>query len=222
MRWRYPRGLLAPAQFIGVAERSGLIHALNRAVLAMACRQQRHWRQQGLRLRVGVNITCEELQRARFCEEVLQCLEAHGLDGAAMELEITETAVMSDAERNARTLAAIKAAGMRIAVDDFGTGYSSLNYLKRLPVDTFKIDRSFVADMVNDRVDADIVKTVIALARSLKLGTAAEGVEIAAQQALLSEFGCDEVQGLLICPPVDAKRLERLLIRAQSGAVSPL
>jgi len=211
-RWPDGNGAwIPPAEFIPVAERSGLIHILGQNMLRLACRQCRAWRDEGLDVRVAVNVSALELQREDFVDTTRRTLEECGLPGEFLEIEITETAVMADAEGNIATLSALKSQGVHIAIDDFGTGYSSLSYLKRLPVDCLKVDHSFIRDMIEDPMDSGIVETIVALARSMDINTVAEGVETAEQFRAARTLGCDAVQGYLFAAPQSAEPAASLL-----------
>jgi len=211
-RWTPNAGrAVAPGHFVPVAESSGLIHRLGRHALLLACRQVRAWHESGTAMRIAINISAKELQREHFSRDFLATLEAEGVPGSWMEVEITESNLMANAEGNVRTLGELKDAGVRIAVDDFGTGYSSLSYLKRLPVDALKIDQSFVRDMTVDPMDAGIVRTIIDLADSLGLTTIAEGVETQEQERALIALGCRGLQGYRYCRPCTAASLRSVL-----------
>jgi diguanylate cyclase (GGDEF)-like protein/PAS domain S-box-containing protein len=203
-RWRHPtRGLLAPSEFIAVAEETGLIVPIGEWMLDAACAQARRWRQQlDHTMRVAVNLSALQVEQADFVEGVLQILAKHGLDASALELEITESAVMKDMENTIAKLRSLSAKGVKIAIDDFGTGYSSLNYLKKFPIHTIKIDKSFVQDIAREH-SAPIVTAIAAMAKGLRLNLVAEGVETERQMQYLSGLGCDQVQGFLYSPPLD-------------------
>jgi len=213
IRWRHPeRGLVSPADFIPVAEETGLIVPMGEWVLETACRQAMQWRSKGLdELVVGVNVSARQFQHGNLAQVVAKHLQATGLPPALLELELTESAVMNDPECTLQVLREIKAVGVRIALDDFGTGYSSLNYLKRFPVDCLKIDQSFVRDISIDPEDAAIARMVVTLGHSLRQVVVAEGVETHAQLDFLREQGCDLVQGYLFSPPVPANELEAMI-----------
>ena len=216
VRWQHPeRGLVPPLQFIPLAEETGLIVPLGEQVLYMACAQSREWRQRGFApLPVAVNLSANQFRDNALVEVVARVLAETGLPAEALEVEITESALMLDTERALDTLCKFKAMGISIALDDFGTGYSSLSYLKRFPVDTLKIDYSFVKNIFLNAEDAAIVKAIIGMARSLKMKTIAEGVETEEQRVFLREQGCDEVQGYVAGMPSPAAEIERFLTRA--------
>jgi diguanylate cyclase (GGDEF)-like protein/PAS domain S-box-containing protein len=213
LRWHHPqRGLLAPGSFITLAEDSGLILPVGQWVLDAACRQVRAWRDAGLQVpRCAVNLSARQFVTDSLVEDVQRSLAEHGLEAGVLEVEITESVLMSDPQRANRTLQALHALGVHIAIDDFGTGYSSLAYLKRFPAQTVKIDRSFVKGLPQDRDDAAITQAVIAMAHSLELEVVAEGVETQAQLDYLQGLGCDQAQGYLIGRPMPPAQLQRLL-----------
>ncbi len=218
VRWHHPlRGLIAPDQFIPLAEETGLIIPIGAWVLHRACTQLQHWRAQGLPdLRVAVNLSVRQLLQKDFCSSVATVLAETGLPAALLELEITESTLMENAEDTLATLHGLHALGVRLSIDDFGTGYSSLSYLKRFPVDILKIDRSFVQDLPQDSDDMAIVSAIIALAHSLRLEVVAEGVETEAQRAFLRSRACDLLQGYYLSAALPASDCEALL-RTQLG-----
>jgi diguanylate cyclase (GGDEF)-like protein len=213
IRWNHPEhGLVLPGEFIPLAERTGLLGSLGPWVLRAACRQAREWRDAGLsELNMAVNISARQLQYTDLVGEVTGALQAAGLDPRRLELEITESSAMRNPEATIQTLRALKALGVRISIDDFGTGYSSLSQLQRLPIDTLKIDRSFVRDITEDPDDAAIATAIIALAHTLKLRVVAEGVETKEQLAFLTERRCDRIQGYLVGRPLAADACATLL-----------
>jgi predicted signal transduction protein with EAL and GGDEF domain len=213
VRWQHPElGLLAPGKFIPLAEETGLIVPIGEWVLRTACAQARTWHGKWLPpLRVAVNLSPRQFLRGDLPREVMRILRDTGLNPAHLELEVTESTVMHNAERAAATLEQLKAMGVSIAIDDFGTGYSSLAYLKRFPIDSLKIDRSFIADLPGDTDDAAITRGVIAMAHSLRLRVIAEGVETREQAEFLREHGCDEMQGNYVSPPLPEQRFMGLL-----------
>ncbi|MBC7456302.1 MAG: EAL domain-containing protein [Massilia sp.] len=221
VRWQHPeRGLLGPLEFIGLAEETGLIVPIGNWVLRTACLQNRQWQLEGLRpIRVAVNLSARQFVRDNVAESVAAILAEIGLASADVELELTESLVMTDVERGIGVLRALKQLGVRIAVDDFGTGYSSLAYLRRLPIDVLKIDRSFVSDIGSEDGDA-IVASVIALAHTLKLKVVAEGVETVEQLDYLRLKRCDEMQGYYFSKPLSADAFAELL-RADRQILPP-
>ncbi|SNS13801.1 PAS domain S-box-containing protein/diguanylate cyclase (GGDEF) domain-containing protein [Noviherbaspirillum humi] len=213
LRWHNgSHGPIPPGRFIPLAEESGLIVEIGEWVLRSACRQAVAWQRAGAPpLPIAVNLSPRQLLRDDLLDVVEQALRDTGLDPACLELEITETVIMRDVEKSLHTLHRLKQLGIGIAIDDFGTGYSSLNYLKRLPVDKLKIDRSFVSDITTDPDDAAITRAVISLAHILNLKVVAEGVETEAQHRFLLENGCDEVQGYYFGKPMAHQDFAALL-----------
>ena len=213
VRWHHPeRGLVSPADFIPLAEETGLIIPLGLWVLMEACRQARVWQQQGFdRFSVAVNLSARQFHRGdleKVLEEVLRDIQ---LPPDLLELELTESMVMQAPETAKRTMLALKDLGVSLSLDDFGTGYSSLNYLRRFPVDCLKIDRSFIRDVVTDPAGASMVASIIDIAHNLGLSTVAEGVETEEQLAFLRGCGCDVLQGYLFSPPLPASQFAALL-----------
>jgi diguanylate cyclase len=213
IRWRHPqRGLVFPAEFIPVAEECGLLDAIGEWVLYEACRQASIWQQCGPRaLRVAVNLAPSQFRLVDLAGQIRRALDASGLDPALLEIELTETAVMSDAEESVHILEAISRMGVLVSVDDFGTGYSSMSYLRRFPIDKLKIDRCFVEQMDTRPEDASIVGAIISLAHSLHLKVIAEGVETPEQLRLLAKLGCDQYQGFYFSPAILPAKFEELL-----------
>jgi EAL domain-containing protein (putative c-di-GMP-specific phosphodiesterase class I) len=213
VRWQHPRlGLISPAEFVPLAEASGLIVPIGEWVLREATRRCGQWQKRGFGpLRVAVNLSPRQLQQEGLVETVCDALGEAGLDARSLELEVTESSLMSNRETAASTLRALRAIGVGVAIDDFGTGYSSLSYLRHLPVDTLKIDRSFVHDAAADPNDKAIVSTIIGLGHSLGMSVKAEGVEDEEQSRLLRAMQCDLAQGYLYGRPVPADAFEKLL-----------
>ena len=215
VRWRHPtRGLLAPGEFIDLAEDTGLIVPLGYWVLGEACRQAAEWKrlrslagQEAWRLMMSINVSPRQLVERSFANRLIEIVEASGVDRDSILLEVTETTVMRDPDHAIAVLETLKAQGMHICIDDFGTGYSSLSYLKRLPVETLKIDRSFVDGLGRDEEDTAIVKAVIGMADSLRLLCVAEGVETPEQVEALRALGCHVAQGFLFGHPLAADSL---------------
>lgn len=205
-RWDRPEhGLQGPLLFISIAEESGLIVPLGAAMLRQACEQLLAWRGTALaHITIAVNVSPVQLADVGFVDMVTDTLRATGVDGAQIAFEITESTLMTDPEATLGILQRIKALGIRIAIDDFGTGYSSLSHLKRFPVDSVKIDRSFVRDLETDPDDRELVKAIVAMSRSLRLRVVAEGVETDAQAGMLTAMGCTSLQGFLYAKPIDA------------------
>jgi diguanylate cyclase (GGDEF)-like protein len=222
LRWRHPeKGLIPPADFIPAAEETGLILPIGTWVLKEACRQNREWHDRGLaRLRVAVNISALQFQR-NLLDTVRQALQSTGLDPRYLELEITESVVMHSAAEAVLTLEQLSRMGVHTSIDDFGTGYSSLSYLKRFPLQTLKIDRSFIREITQDPDDASIVSAIIALAHNLRLKVVAEGVETEQQLNFLKLLGGDEYQGYYRCKPLPAAEFEKLLVEAGGPEPAP-
>jgi predicted signal transduction protein with EAL and GGDEF domain len=217
VRWNHPqRGLVAPGEFIPLAEETGLIDPIGRWALQEACQTRRRWGDTEA-LSINVNLSSRQLSQPDLVESVARVLEATGLAPEHLTLEITETAVMQNPESAAALLRGLKKLGSRVCIDDFGTGYSSLNYLLRLPADVLKIDRAFVSALGRDDRNEKILAAIISLARSLGLAVVAEGVETEEQRAQLEALGCPYAQGYLFSRPVDAVRAQALL---QAGRVS--
>ncbi|PWC58017.1 diguanylate cyclase [Azospirillum sp. TSH7] len=211
IRWRHEGAAISPADFIPVAEDTGLIIEIGRWVLEEACRTATRWALDHGPVPVAVNVSARQLADPGFARLVEQVLQRHATPPHLLELEITETVIMKDVRHHLPTLNRLRALGVRIAIDDFGTGYSSLAYLRQLPVDVLKIDRSFVNDLPHA---PDIASTVIALAQRLLLSTVAEGVETAEQRHWLAEAGCDCLQGFLISRPLAAEAAEAMVMTA--------
>jgi diguanylate cyclase (GGDEF)-like protein/PAS domain S-box-containing protein len=209
IRWIHPEmGMVPPSRFIPVAEESGLIVPIGEWVLYQACRQAAAWGKAGIRgLVIAVNLSAVQFRRGDVEQSVIRALEASGLDPALLELELTESILISDTENILATVQRLKQLGVKLSIDDFGTGYSSLSYLKRFQVDKLKIDQSFVRDLATDAEDAAIVRAIIQIAGSLGLTTIAEGVETAHILDLLRDLGCDEAQGYYFARPMPAEEL---------------
>ncbi len=203
IRWRHPeRGMIAPDAFIPIAEATGLIDEIGLWVLETACQQLADWQQRGLRHYISLNVSGRQIPRGLPPEHLAEVMRRHGVDPAGLALEITEGILMADVEKAQAWLNAVRNMGCRIYLDDFGTGYSSLSYLKRFPVDTLKVDKSFVGDMSDDSSDRTLVAAVVAMARSLAMDVVAEGVENAAQLRLLRQMGCRYAQGYYFSRPL--------------------
>ncbi len=221
VRWQHPeRGLVPPSEFISRAEDTGLIVPLGRWVLETACKQAAKWQQQGLPvIRMAVNLSPRQFSQGNLAEQVAQVLATTGLAPTSLELEITESTMMEQLERTREVLAAFKAQGIHLAMDDFGVGYSSLNYLKKLPLDHLKIDRSFVMGVPQNADDTAITQAIIAVAKSLKLSLIAEGIETDEQRQFLTACGCEEAQGFLFSMPQPANAIETLLVAQQRSSL---
>ena len=210
LRWRDPdRGLISPMKFIPLAEETGLIVEIGRWVLDQACAQIQRWSTHALAKDwcVAVNVSARQFHQPDFIEQVRRSIEQHAIDPTRLALEVTEHVVLENIDAVAERMQALHGLGVRFALDDFGTGYSSLSYLKHLPIDQIKVDQGFVRDVVDDPDDAAIVRAVLGMARSLRIGSIAEGVETAAQHAFLLEEGCDQFQGYLFGRPMPADEL---------------
>jgi EAL domain-containing protein (putative c-di-GMP-specific phosphodiesterase class I) len=214
IRWKHPqRGIISPADFIPVAERTGQIIELGEWVLAEVARHCKYWDQLGLpAFRVGINISPLQFNQNNMAQQVAEFLRKSGLAPERLELELTETAIMTDAETNIAKLRELKALGLDLAVDDFGTGYSSLSYLKRFPIDTLKIDQSFVADLDSQDGPA-IIDAILALAKTLNLRVIAEGIETGGQLAYLVDKECDLLQGFYFSMPIYPEEVADLMRR---------
>jgi diguanylate cyclase (GGDEF)-like protein len=213
IRWRHPqRGLLQPMQFIPLAEECGLIHEIGAWVLREACRQCAVWQRAGqLPLRVAVNVAASQFRRGDLFEVVRGALQESQLDPRFLEIELTESAVMTNPEDSAAILEQLSRMGVLVSVDDFGTGYSSMSYLRRFPIDKLKIDRSFITDLTTRADDASIVQAIVSLAHSLRLKVVAEGVETLEQLKFLQSVGCDQYQGYHFSPPLPATEFAELV-----------
>jgi diguanylate cyclase (GGDEF)-like protein len=222
IRWNDPvSGLTLPGRFIPILEETGLIHDVGRWVLRKAIEDYQRWRNDGLpAVRIAVNVSPLQLRNRNFVSEIQQAVSVAPDAAAGLQLEITETEIMQDVNHSIGSLLAIRALGVTIAIDDFGTGFSSLNYLAKLPVDTLKIDRSFVVEMVSAKGGLTLVSVIINLARALKLNTVAEGVETEEQLRQLRSLGCDEMQGYLFGKPVPVESFEQKYMRVNPALIS--
>ncbi|MHA6482475.1 putative bifunctional diguanylate cyclase/phosphodiesterase [Paenibacillus sp. strain BS8-2] len=218
VRWKHPHaGLVSPAEFIPVAESTGLIVPIGQWVMRAAFEQVKQWQSQGLPLvKIAVNISALQFQSPGFAEELAQMLAEIGLEPRFVELELTESIAMQDEQHSLDMMKELNSRGISIAMDDFGTGYSSLSYLKKFPLQTIKIDRSFISDITRSEANLAIVKTIIELARILKFEVIAEGAETEEQVALLREQGCCNLQGYYYSRPMSAEEMEKLL-RSTTG-----
>ncbi|MEO8308382.1 MAG: EAL domain-containing protein [Pseudomonadota bacterium] len=213
LRWHHPeRGDISPTEFIPVAEESGQITVIGSWVLRQACQQAKAWQERGLpQLRVGVNISAVQFHQPGLIDEIRRVLQETRLDAHWLEIELTESCVMSNPEESIETLEELSRMGVLVSVDDFGTGYSSMSYLRRFPIDKLKIDKTFVAEMDTRADDASIVQAIISLAHGLKLKVVAEGVETEAQLKALTAMGCDQYQGFYFSPAQPAAQFEQLI-----------
>ncbi|MDO8478900.1 MAG: EAL domain-containing protein [Candidatus Rokubacteria bacterium] len=223
IRWQHAkRGLLQPDAFIGLTEETGLIVPIGQWVLSEACRQARVWQLEfpsDPPLVMSVNLSAKQFQHPQLVDEITQALMESGLEASSLKLEITESVVMQSAPATLAKLKELKDLGIRLAIDDFGTGYSSLGYLKSFPVDTLKIDRSFVRGLSGEGGDSAIVRAVVTVAKSLNMDVTAEGIETDEQRIELKALGCDRGQGFLFARPADAEHVTPLLASSKSGAL---
>jgi diguanylate cyclase (GGDEF)-like protein len=219
IRWRHPtRGVLAPGEFIAIAEASALIVPIGRWVLEEACMQTARWRERGHAIGVSVNVSARQLDDDELVANVRRALKASGLDASALTLEITETVIMRDADAAAERLRQLKEVGVRIAIDDFGVGYSSLAYLRELPADSLKIDRSFIAGIATSSASAALIRTLVQLGRTLEIETLAEGIEEQAQLETLCREHCEQGQGFLFSRPLEVDAGENAAARTAGSA----
>ena len=223
VRWRHPElGIVSPARFIPLAEETGLILPIGEWVLRTACAQAKAWHDAGFsNLTVAVNMSAKQFQQQDVPSLVRDVLRATGFPARCLELELTESALMHDADTTVETMRRIKGLGVRLALDDFGTGYSSLSYLKRFPIDVLKIDQSFTFEVTSDDGAASITRAIVAMARSLHMTTVAEGVETSAQLEFLAEIGCDVMQGYHISHPLPVDQITALLADRPRVARAP-
>jgi diguanylate cyclase (GGDEF)-like protein len=221
-RWNHPElGAVSPAQFIPLAEETGLIVPIGRWVLSEACAQNMAWQRRGLRpVTMAVNLSPRQFADAHLLHDIDEALLASGMSPVLLQLEVTESMVMRNVSRAIKVLDAIQSRGIRLAIDDFGTGYSSMSLMKQFPIDTIKIDRSFVRDLPVDSEDQAIAQAIISMGKALGMTVIAEGVETPDQEAFLRNHACDEMQGFLFSKPLPAKQLADLL-RAEPRHASP-
>jgi diguanylate cyclase (GGDEF)-like protein len=222
LRWNHPElGLISPGQFIPLAEETGLIVPIGRWVLEEACAQNMAWQRRGLRpVTVAVNLSPRQFADANLLHDVDEALLASGMSPVLLQLEVTESMVMRNVSRAIKVLDAIQSRGIRLAIDDFGTGYSSMSLMKQFPIDTIKIDRSFVRDLPNDSEDQAIAQAIISMGKALGMTVIAEGVETVEQQTFLRNHACDEMQGFLFSKPLPPRQMADLL-RAEPLLASP-
>lgn len=210
-RWNHKeQGLIPPIRFIPLAEESGLIQLLGQTVLDQSFRQAKIWADNGYEISVGVNLSARQFMQDNLVDQIQGLLQVHRLDPSKVDLEITETIAMQDAENGIRKMRELKKIGVNLSMDDFGTGYSSLSYLHRFPLDILKIDRSFVQDIRGDNGDGAIARAVIAMSESMGLKVIAEGVENEEQLAFLKKYGCERIQGYLVSPPLKVSDFDKL------------
>lgn len=213
LRWKHPQqGMISPMKFIPIAEETGLIEPIGEWVLYQACKDSKAWRSQGLGcLRVAVNLSGRQFRTANLRQKLVQVLLNTGCEPDYLELELTESLLIRDAELSIQQLQALKALGLKIAIDDFGTGYSSLNYLQKFPFDVLKIDQCFVRNLHNNKINAAITQSLISMAHLLNLKVIAEGVETQEELDLLNEFNCNEIQGYLFSRPLNLEEFQALV-----------
>jgi EAL domain-containing protein (putative c-di-GMP-specific phosphodiesterase class I) len=213
VRWQHPElGMVSPAQFIPIAEETGLIIPIGEFVLRKAVEDNKKWQSMGLEpIRMAVNLSSIQFRRPDLFDTVIGVLEDYRMDPEWLELEITESILLKNVEATISTLHRLKRAGIHLSIDDFGTGYSSLSYLKRFPVDTLKIDQSFIREVTSNADDASITTSIILMGHSLKLRVIAEGVETKSQLAFLRVLECDEVQGYYFSAPVPYEQATKLI-----------
>ena len=218
LRWKHPQlGMIMPADFIYALEETGMIDEVGEWVLRKSCEQMKLWHDRGhTELTICVNVSGRQCHSIDFVKKIKSLLEEIGLDPRALELEITESILLRNVRSVDDSLKQLSEMGIRLAIDDFGTGYSSLSYLKLFPIDTLKIDRSFVRDVEHDNDDLEIVKTILAMGKTLGMNVIAEGVETEGQKRILMEQGCHVVQGYLLAKPMPIEDLDEVL---QQGAV---
>jgi diguanylate cyclase (GGDEF)-like protein len=215
LRWRHPqRGMISPAEFIPLAESTGLIVPIGAWVLQTACQQAKLWQAEGFdNLQIAVNLSAHQFGQPKLCEAITRTLQRTGLNPALLDLELTESALVQDVDSAISTLKQLRSLSIRVSVDDFGTGYSSLSYLQRFPFNTLKIDRTFVKSISQDAKNRAITTAIIQMAHQLQLQVIAEGVETQAELDFLSQHDCDLAQGYLFSPPVSAEAFTELLYR---------
>jgi len=224
-RWQRPEGVVPPMEFIGVAEETGLIVPMNRKLLREACERLRSWQAEfpsDPPLAMSVNVTSREFALPDLAGEIGKCLDQTGIDPSCLQLEIIETIAMGDAEKSGHVLAQLKALGVRLSIDDFGTGYSSLSRLRRIPVDTLKIDRAFISNMDRDPENCAIVRAIIILAHNLGLKVVAEGAETEEHVNLLKQFDCEMAQGYFFSRPADDQTMSKLLASNHSARAAAI
>jgi len=222
-RWQRPESVISPADFMPVAEETGLIIAMNRQLLREACQHVQTWQAQfpsSPPLYLSVNVTPREFAQQDLADEMKKILTETGFDPGNLHVEIVETIAMGDAEQSGQALGRLKALGAHLSIDDFGTGYSSLSRLRRIPVDTLKIDRAFIMNMDSDPENREIVRTIVILAHNLGLKVVAEGAETEEHVNQLKQFGCELAQGYFFSRPVDDQAIQQLLGRYHNALVA--
>ena len=213
LRWRHPtKGIIGPSSFISLAEETGLMIPLGEWVLREVCRQARAWQiELGSSVPLAVNLSATQFRHQNLLQVIRSALDDSGLPASALEIELTESALMPNAEEATAVLKQLRKLGVCVAIDDFGTGYSSLSYLRRFPINKLKIDRCFIRDLTTSATDESIVRAIVSLARSVGLQVVAEGIETAEQREFVTALGCDQWQGYLCCPPLSAALLQDML-----------
>ncbi|MGY4365709.1 EAL domain-containing protein (putative c-di-GMP-specific phosphodiesterase class I) [Bradyrhizobium sp. LB1.3] len=224
LRWTHPDlGSISPAQFIPLAEETGLIVPIGRWVVREACAQAMAWQRRGLLpVSMAVNLSPRQFVDEHLLQDVDEALAASGMSPVLLQLEVTESMMMRNVGRALKVLDAIQSRGIRLAIDDFGTGYSSMSLMKHFPIDTIKIDRSFVRDLPQDSEDQAIAQAIISMGKALGMTVVAEGVENVEQEAFLRAHGCDEMQGFLIAKPLPARQMAELLRPIELAVAPPL
>src|SRR5690606_37598206 len=214
IRWNHPKyGLVSPGQFIPLAEEIGLIEEIGRWVLKTACKQNKKWHDMGYKdLIVSVNVSAQQFQQQKFVREVQNALKESGLPPQYLSLELTESIMLRNIDHSIEVMTALQELGVNVSIDDFGTGYSSLSYLKELPINTLKIDRSFINNLRVDTSDIAIVKAIITMGHGLALKVVAEGVETEEQISLLKELKCHYAQGFYLYRPIPANEFEEKVL----------
>jgi EAL domain-containing protein (putative c-di-GMP-specific phosphodiesterase class I) len=217
LRWRSPElGMVSPTEFIPIAESTGLIIPIGKWVLTNVCQQIKVWRSKGIHsLTLSVNLSAIEFNQPDLIPQIIYLIGSNNLTPDSLEIELTESMIMDDVNGAITTMTALKSLGVKIAVDDFGVGYSSLNYLKYFPIDTLKIDRSFVQNVANDYNKAVIIKALINMGRDLNLSIVAEGVETVNELSFLQEHRCDAIQGFIFSPALPVLEFEQFLLNNQ-------
>jgi diguanylate cyclase (GGDEF)-like protein len=221
IRWEHPaRGVVQPEEFIPLLEETGLITEIGGWVLREACAQGANWRARGSQIEIAVNVSARQLDSDDFVAEVREALASSGLDAHALTIEITETTLMRDTEQTVRRLSAVKDLGVRIAIDDFGTGYSSLTHVQKFPVDSLKIDRSFITGLKDNKEGEALIHTLVQLGKALSIETVAEGIELQQELSLLQGERCDSGQGFLFAKPLDLAATDTFLTNWANGRPS--
>jgi EAL domain-containing protein (putative c-di-GMP-specific phosphodiesterase class I) len=226
VRWTHPElGLVAPSDFIPIAEETGLIVQLGEVVMREACAQMKRWQVMfpaDPPLYVAVNLSSKQFSQTSLISKVAEIIEETGVNPSGVKLEITESLVMENIDTATDMLRQLRGLGIKLAIDDFGTGYSSLSYLHRFPIDTLKIDRSFVTRMSENNENTEIVRTIVVLAQNLGMDVVAEGVETNEQLVILQKLGCENGQGYFFSKPVGADGAERIITETYGALISPL